>query len=554
LAQRVLRSDVVANVSRENRADIADSSHDIPRAWSSQRMKTVNVTLTVASRVTLVSLVLVVAGCSSSSSEAPASSTAERATVLSKTEEEPLPPVSSPYDALPAEARGILDRPFTGDADEMVKRRLIRAGVVYNRTQYFIDHGVQRGISYEALRLFEDELNKRLKTGLLKVHVAIMPIARDQLFPALVAGKVDLIAAALTITPERRKLVDFSNPTRMAVSEIVVTSPEVTGLASIEDLSGREVFVRRSSSYYESLERLNESLTSKGKAPVTIKEAPEALEDDDILEMVNAGLMEITVVDDFVAEFWQQVFPNVRLHTDLAARTGGEIAVGVRKNSPRLLRAVNTWIKEYGPRTAFGNTMERRYLENTKYIKNAAAEAERRKLRGLVKLFQTYGGKYDVDYLLMAAQGYQESQLDQSAKSSVGAIGVMQVMPATGKDLAVGDITQVEPNIHAGVKYFRFMMDEFYKDEPMDDINKGLMTLASYNAGPGRMRQLRRETEKRGLNPNVWFGNVERVVSERIGRETVTYVSNIYKYYIAYRLTMEREAARDRAKDEVKSN
>jgi len=154
---------------------------------------------------------------------------------------------------------------------------------------------------------------------------------------------------------------------------------------------------------------------------------------------------------------------------------------------------------------------------------------------------------------LMAAQGYQESQLNQEAKSAVGAIGVMQVMPATGKDLAVGDINKVEPNIHAGVKYFRFMMDEFYKDEPMDDVNKGLMTLASYNAGPGRIRQLRRETEKRGLNPNVWFGNVERVVSERIGRETVTYVSNIYKYYIAYRLTLEREAARDRAKNEVKS-
>jgi membrane-bound lytic murein transglycosylase MltF len=517
-------------------------------------MKTVNVTLAVAVRLTLVPLLFFAAGCSSSSSEAPASSSASSAQASqAKADEAPIPEVPSPYDALPPEAREVLDRPFTGDADEMVKRRLIRAGVVYNRTQYFIDHGVQRGISYEALRLFEDEINKRLKTGLLKVHVAIMPIPRDQLFPSLAAGKVDLIAAALTITPERRKLADFSNPTRTGVSEIVVTSPEVTGLASIEDLSGREVFVRRSSAYYESLERLNESLKSKGKAPVVIKDAPEALEDDDILEMVNAGLMEITVVDDFVAEFWQQVFPNIKVHTDVAVQTGGEIAIGVRKNSPRLMRAVNTWIKEYGRGTAFGNTIERRYLENTKYVKNAAAEAERKKLRGLVKLFQTYGSKYDVDYLLMAAQGYQESQLDQGAKSSVGAIGVMQVMPATGKDLAVGDITQVEPNIHAGVKYFRFMMDEFYKDEPMDDINKGLMTLASYNAGPGRMRQLRRETEKRGLNPNVWFGNVERIVSERIGRETVTYVSNIYKYYIAYRLTMEREAARDRAKEDVKS-
>ncbi len=510
---------------------------------------------TAASRMTIVSIALLAAGCSSSSSEAPAStSSSEKASagVATKSDEAPLPEVPSPYDALPEESRAVLDKPFTGDLDEMVKRRLIRAGVVYNRTQYFIDHGVQRGMSYEALKLFEDELNKRLKTGLLKVHVAIVPIPRDELFPSLVAGKVDLIAAALTITPERRKLVDFSNPTRTEVAEIVVTGPGVAAPMRVEDLSGREVFVRRSSSYFENLQQLNEALKKQGKPPVTIKEAPDALEDDDILEMVNAGLIEMTVLDDFVVEFWQQVFPDIQPHPEVAVQTGGQIAVGVRKNSPKLRQAVNTWIKEYGPKTAFGNTIERKYLQSTKYVKNAGSEQERKKLRALVKMFQTYGAKYDVDFLLMAAQGYQESQLNQSAKSSVGAIGVMQVMPATGKDLAVGDINQVEPNIHAGVKYFRFMMDEFYKDEPMDQINKGLMTLASYNAGPGRIRQLRRETEKRGLNPNIWFGNVERVVSERVGRETVTYVSNIYKYYIAYRLVMEQDAARVRAKDEVK--
>jgi len=127
----------------------------------------------------------------------------------------------------------------------------------------------------------------------------------------------------------------------------------------------------------------------------------------------------------------------------------------------------------------------------------------------------------------------------------------MQVMPGTGKDMRVGDITQIEANIHAGVKYMRFMMDQFYKDEPMDDLNKALMTFASYNAGPGRLSRLRTEAEKKGLNPNVWFGNVERVVSERIGRETVTYVSNIYKYYIAYRLMMEQRQRREEAKAEV---
>ena len=508
----------------------------------------------------VISLLLLFSGCSSSS-PSEQSRAADQATaaggkpqIVTKAQgDEPLPPETSPYDALPENARVILDRPFTGDFDEMVKRRVIRAGVVYNRTQYFIDSGVQRGISYESIRLFEEEVNKRLKTGLLKVHVAVLPLAREQLFPALEAGKVDFVAAALTITPERLKVANFSTPTRTNVSEIVVTAPGVTAPATVDDLSGREVFVRKSSSYYESLQTLNKSLASRGKPPVTIVEAPDALEDDDILEMVNAGLVDITVVDDYMTEFWAKVFTDFKAHKDVAVRTGGEIAVGVRKNNPQMLRAANIFVKEYGPNTAFGNMMERRYLESTKYVKSAGAEAERRKLRELVKFFQTYGSKYDVDYLLMAAQGYQESQLNQDAKSHVGAIGVMQVMPATGNDLRVGDITQVEPNIHAGVKYFRFMMDEFYKDEPMTPLNKGLMTLASYNAGPGRIRQLRRETEKRGLDPNVWFGNVERVVSERVGRETVQYVSNIYKYYVAYRLSADREAARLKAKDEVTS-
>ena len=501
---------------------------------------------------------LVLAGCSSSpqpdgSAKSPSSAAASTASASEApataggTPEQPLPEAASPYDALPEEARAILEKPFTGDFDEMVKRRVIRAGVVFNRTQYFIDKGVQRGISYEALKLLEDEVNTRLKTGLLKVHVAIVPLSRDQLFPALEAGTVDLVAAALTVTPERQTVAAFSDPTRSGVSEVVVTAPDVPPVASSADLSGREVFIRKSSSYYESIQELNASLAKAQKPPVVVKEAPEALEDDDILEMVNADLVDVTVVDDFMAEFWRDVFPNIRVNA-ATVRTGGNIAVGVRKNNPKMLQAVNTWIKEYGPRTAFGNTMEKRYLKDATYVKNAGAESERKKLRDLVVFFQKYSQQYDLDYLLMMAQGYQESGLDQNAKSHVGAVGVMQVMPATGKDLAVGDITKTEPNIHAGVKYIRFMVDQYYKDEPMDRLNKGLMTFASYNAGPARIRQLRAETKKRGLDPNVWFGNVERVVSERIGRETVQYVSNIFKYYVAYKLITERETARDRAK------
>ena len=268
--------------------------------------------------------------------------------------------------------------------------------------------------------------------------------------------------------------------------------------------------------------------------------------------MVNAGLIPTIVVDDYLAAFWKKVFTNLTVHDTVTLRTGASFAVAIRKNSPLLVAELNTFLAKYGLGTAFGNMIEKRYLESTKFVKNATSEAERQKFLALAELFKKYSDQYQLDYLLMAAQGYQESQLNQDAKSQVGAIGVMQVMPATGKELKVGDITQIEPNIHAGVKYMRFMMDQYFKDEPMDQLNKGLFTFASYNAGPGRIRQLRREAEKRGLDPNVWFGNVEQIASERIGRETVTYVSNIYKYYVAYKLLSEERTRREAAKAAMK--
>ena len=282
-------------------------------------------------------------------------------------------------------------------------------------------------------------------------------------------------------------------------------------MTTVDDLSGQDVFVRKGSIYEESLIRLNEQLKARGKPPAVFVEAPAVLEDDDVLEMVNAGLVTTTIVDDYLAEFWSKVFTNLKVHPDIAVRSAGNLAVAFRKDNPKLREVVNTWIRKHGKGDAFRNTIERRYLDGTRYTKNAAADAERKKFLAVIELFKKYGTQYNLDYLLMAAQGYQESTLDQDVKSPVGAIGVMQVMPPTGKELNVGDITDVESNIHAGVKYMRFMEDQYFANEPMDKMNKALMTFASYNAGPGRIRQLRNEAEKRGLDRNVWFGNVERV-------------------------------------------
>jgi membrane-bound lytic murein transglycosylase MltF len=338
------------------------------------------------------------------------------------------------------------------------------------------------------------------------------------------------------------------------VDEIVVTGPGAPAIASVDDLSGQEVFVRKSSNYYQSLLELNTRLQAAGKAPVSIQLAPEELEDEDLLEMTSAGLIKITVTKNYLADFWKQVLPNMTVHDTVAVHTGGEEAVVIRKGSPQLAKGLNYIIEKYGLGTAFGNMMAKRYLQSTKYVKDATSESERKKLLAMAELFKKYGDQYDMDYLLMAAQGFQESGLDHSVRSPVGAVGVMQVMPATGKELKVGDISQLEPNINAGVKYMRWVIDTYYKDEPMTRLDKGLFAFASYNAGAGRIRQLRKEAAKRGLDPNVWFGNVEQIASERIGRETVTYVSNIYKYYIAYKLVVDEEARRTTAKQAVKES
>jgi len=448
---------------------------------------------------------------------------------------------------LPEGLRGLVTSTFTGDYDELIRRRLIRVGVTFNRTFYFIDNGAQRGLAYEYLTIFEEQLNKRLKNGNLKVHIVLIPMPRDLLLPSLQEGKLDMVVAQLTVTPERQKIVDFTDPTRRNVNEILVTAKGAPPVASADDLSGQEVFVRKTSSYYESLVALNERLKTAGREPVQIRAASENLEDDDLLEMVNGGLLPATVVDDYLAVFWKQVFPDMTVHPDIALRTGGNLAVAVRKNNPKLRTELNAYIARNGLDSSLAAILNKRYLESTKYVKNATSEAERQKFLTLIEIFRRYGEQYQFDYLMMAAQGYQESRLNQKAKSAVGAIGIMQVMPDTGKEQKVGDIKKVEPNIHAGVKYMRFLRNSFFENEPMDELNKGLFTFAAYNAGPGRMRQLRQEAASRGLNPNVWFGNVERVASERIGRETVTYVSNIYKYYVAYKLLEAERASKKRA-------
>jgi membrane-bound lytic murein transglycosylase MltF len=423
------------------------------------------------------------------------------------------------------------------------RRHSLRALVVYSKTSYFLDGVVQRGLSYDALKEFESFINRKLKTGALKVDVIFLPVTRDQLIPALQEGLGDIAVANLTITPDRLELVDFSSPSMRDVSEMLVTSA-AAGLqpGSLDELAGVEIHVRRSSSYYQSLLELNQVLEKKNLLPAKLVLVDENLEDEDLLEMVNAGLIKAIIVDSHKANFWRQIFDDIRLHEHIEVRSGADIGWAFRKDSPGLKTVVDQFMHGHRAGTLHGNVLLKRYLKNTRYVRNSMQSREMIRFNNTAHLFREYATQYDFDWLMVVAQAYQESRLDHSARSRTGAVGIMQLLPSTAadKNVNIPDIENIENNIHAGVKYLHFIRSRYFQQEDMSEVDKTLFAFAAYNAGPSRVAKLRREAEKRKLDPNVWFGNVEVIAARRIGRETVQYVSNIYKYWVAYQLSLDK--------------
>ena len=461
---------------------------------------------------------------------------------------------STPQNKAPVVAPPTATKQWTGDLDVLLQHQIIRIGVPYSKTLYYTVKGTQYGVAYEGGKAFEEYLNKKYRQQQhknLKIYVIFMVTPPDKAVSNLTDGNLDILIGDLIITPERQKLVDFSDSTVNGINEIVVTGPNSPQLASVDNLSGKEVFVRKSSSYWEHLERLNERFQKEKKPAVKLRAVPEDLSDEDLLQMVNAGLLPTIVVNDWTAKLWSQLLTKLQVHSDIAVASGAALGWAVRKHSPKLLAIINEFVKTHRQGTAFGNKVLTEYTGSTYMLKQAISPEGMKRFEQTEKEFQKYSAKYALDYLLMMAEGYQESGLNQNAKSSVGAIGVMQLMPETGAEMKVGDIHQEDANIHAGIKYFRSMMNRLYSSEPMDDLNKVLFTLAAYNCGPDRVKELRAGATAKGLNPNIWINNVEMIAAARIGAETVNYVSNIYKYYVAYKLIAVQEEQRRKARESL---
>jgi membrane-bound lytic murein transglycosylase MltF len=228
----------------------------------------------------------------------------------------------------------------------------------------------------------------------------------------------------------------------------------------------------------------------------------------------------------------------VKIHEDIQLRPKTKMGWAIRKQSPKLAAELTEFYASYAKKKGLP-ALQSQYMRKVKALNNANGSTDQKRFTALIDVFRKYGKKYNFEPMMLAAQGYQESTLNQAAKSPVGAIGVMQVMPATGAELGVGDIGQAEPNIHAGAKYMDQLMTKFFPDAKFDDQNRALFAFASYNCGPGNVARMRKEAVKRGLDPDQWFNNVEIITAEKIGIETTTYVRNIFKYYAAYKLANE---------------
>jgi membrane-bound lytic murein transglycosylase MltF len=449
------------------------------------------------------------------------------------------------------EILAVVNDPWTGDLDGILDRRLLRVITTYNRTNFFVEHGQGRGLEYESMMRFGAWFGDRRTQDAARggpavaMRVVFVPVPREELIPALLAGRGDLIAAGMTVTDARAQQVLFSDPYIRRVDEVLVRHRSAPEIAAIEDLSGHTLLLTRGTSYVANARALSDRLVAAGRAPIRIVEAPAHLETEDVLELIGAGAAQYTIVDDHLAEVWDKLLPDLVVQHGVHLVSGGTIAWAVHPGAPALKAALNAFLGPLLADRATAMTIYRRYFENVTFIRNPFGPTERDRIRLLAPHFQSASQRVGFEWLLMAAQGFQESRLDPRARSQVGARGVMQLMPATATEVGVRNIDDAEDNIHGGVRYMEKLRATYFNDPAIPPEVQIQFALAGYNAGPNRINRLRQEAAKQGLDPNRWFGHVERVVQQRVGSEPVRYVANIFAIYATY--AMANDLLADRA-------
>ena len=299
------------------------------------------------------------------------------------------------------------NEPWKGDLDGILERGFLRAATA-NSPLFFLRDGMhETGFAVEIARELEAYLDKTYPKKGRHISVVLMPLARDAVLPAVLEGRADFAFANLTITPERSKSLAFTQPTWKNVSELVVSGPAASGIESLDDLAATGLHLRPSSSYFEHVSALNEARGTAGKPVIPVEPMDEYLEDYDLLEMVQAGILPAIIVDSHKAAIWSGVFDNITVHENLTVNEGGEIALALRPGNPKLLSALNEFVGTVRKGSLLGNILIKRYLGDQKWIGNVQSEDALGRYKATLGLIQKYAGQYDFDWLMIVAQGFQ---------------------------------------------------------------------------------------------------------------------------------------------------
>lgn len=443
-------------------------------------------------------------------------------------------------------ASGIIEENTT-DLPEMMKTNKVRVLTTYTFGNYFVYEGKAYGFEYSLMEEYRKFLNKGRKRG-IQVEFHYFPVPYDLLIPSLNKGYGDIVAANLTITPERSQGADFTDPYLWNLKEVLVTNDSVQGIKKIEDLSGREIHVREDSSYFQSLKRLNERMNEQNLVPVKIMTLPGLVNTGEILELVSSGVIEITVADNHIASMADELLPNIKLHDKLIVNDDVKFGWLVRKNNPQLKASLNQFIKTIKKGTLLGNIYFKRYFKQNPWAKEYLESEDLDKFSEYAPLFKKYGEMYDIDWMLVEAQAFQESGLNPNVRSHMGAVGLMQLLPSTAKYIGFDDIRSADNNVHAGVKYLKYLMDQYFPEDKYTSTERLRFALAAYNAGPGNIQKSLRKTKELGYDSTKWFENAELGTMRQVGLEPVHYVRNINKYYLSFLIS---DVLRD-VKDEIK--
>lgn len=438
----------------------------------------------------------------------------------------------SPF-SMALELSPMAQTPYTGDLNILKKKGTVRVLVSADLGFYYIEKGQPKGVIAEFIHHFELHLHKNN----INVNVQVIPVPRDDLFRALETGFGDIAVANLTITPQRLKTVDFSDPVISNSQEWLVTSKSIPEITSIEQLSGKEIWVRPSSSYFESLQRINQQLFSDGIPPINVHFLEENLQDYELMEMINQDILPMTVIDSHKSQLWSRIMKNITINEDLPIRTQANISWAIRKDTPQLKSIVNKYIRRIKQGSYLGNVIYNKYLNNTQWLNKAINPKTMDQFNNLSTLFKQYAEKYEFDWLMISAQAYQESRFNNHLVSHKGAVGIMQVLPSTANEpyINIKNFKILKNNIHAGVKYMDFVHKRYFLKPDITKENQMYFSLAAYNAGPANVRKMRRMAVKHGYNPNIWFNNVEIMAQKYVSKEPVNYVANISRYYVIYK-------------------